>query len=373
MATTYTVKPGDTLSAIGKKFGVDWRKITGYRSGNPNLIYPGEVLTIPIDTAPAPQQQTTTQPQTTTSTPTMQQTVMDYQTAVKAARELSPDFSDIYKTYADLAQQIKTTTEEAAKRKEAQIPLVQNIYAKLAEDLARQEAEEKQTKETEKTTQVGTQAARAAAAGFSTIEGFKADELRNLAADYDRQISKIADKYRIDRERLAATEAQTIQDLQSQAEQLRATGMNDIANILDKQASLKSTEQQLINQQVTAILQSQDKSEANYWRSVYQDALLGIKEQQLQLEALKIQMGKQYEPKLITDALLSVKGKAILFDPNTATAKIVNLEDTAKPTTKTPKPTSKSSGGLSQIPGWAANKLFDIFSSPTSDSSANLR
>lgn len=44
---TYTVKPGDTLSAIGKQYGVDYNKITGYKSGNPNLIRPGEVLTIP--------------------------------------------------------------------------------------------------------------------------------------------------------------------------------------------------------------------------------------------------------------------------------------------------------------------------------------
>ena len=43
----YTVKKGETLGGIGKQLGVDWRKITGFRSGDPNLIYPGEVLTIP--------------------------------------------------------------------------------------------------------------------------------------------------------------------------------------------------------------------------------------------------------------------------------------------------------------------------------------
>lgn len=44
--TTYTVKPGDTLGAIAKQLGVPPTSITGYRSGNPNLIYPGEVLQI---------------------------------------------------------------------------------------------------------------------------------------------------------------------------------------------------------------------------------------------------------------------------------------------------------------------------------------
>ena len=59
-ATTYTVKSGDTLSGIAAKFGVSVGQISGYRSGNPNLIYPGEVLTIggapsvPAEPAPAP-------------------------------------------------------------------------------------------------------------------------------------------------------------------------------------------------------------------------------------------------------------------------------------------------------------------------------
>lgn len=51
---SYTVQPGDTLSKIGAKFGVPWQTITGYKSGNPNLIYVGEVLAVPKVAAPAP-------------------------------------------------------------------------------------------------------------------------------------------------------------------------------------------------------------------------------------------------------------------------------------------------------------------------------
>jgi LysM repeat protein len=43
---TYNVQAGDTLSAIAGRYGVSIEQITGYRSGNPNLIYPGETLTI---------------------------------------------------------------------------------------------------------------------------------------------------------------------------------------------------------------------------------------------------------------------------------------------------------------------------------------
>jgi LysM repeat protein len=54
MATTYKVKSGDTLSAIASKYGVKVSDISGYKSGNPNLIYSGEVLSIGGGQAPAP-------------------------------------------------------------------------------------------------------------------------------------------------------------------------------------------------------------------------------------------------------------------------------------------------------------------------------
>ena len=44
-ARRYTVRAGDTLSSIARRLGVSTGAIHGYRSGNPNLIYPGETLT----------------------------------------------------------------------------------------------------------------------------------------------------------------------------------------------------------------------------------------------------------------------------------------------------------------------------------------
>lgn len=45
---TYTVQKGDTLSGIAKQQNVpDYHQITGYKSGNPNLIYPGENVKVP--------------------------------------------------------------------------------------------------------------------------------------------------------------------------------------------------------------------------------------------------------------------------------------------------------------------------------------
>lgn len=43
---TYTVVAGDTVSQIAAQYGVPISSVSGFRSGNPNLIYPGEKLTI---------------------------------------------------------------------------------------------------------------------------------------------------------------------------------------------------------------------------------------------------------------------------------------------------------------------------------------
>jgi hypothetical protein len=56
MATQYTVKSGDTLNKIAQQFGYDSYKTAGLtaKSGNPDLIYPGETYSInPAATSPA--------------------------------------------------------------------------------------------------------------------------------------------------------------------------------------------------------------------------------------------------------------------------------------------------------------------------------
>ncbi len=51
--TTYTVQPGDTLSAIARRFGTDVISLAQANNiVNPNLIYVGQQLTIPGATAP---------------------------------------------------------------------------------------------------------------------------------------------------------------------------------------------------------------------------------------------------------------------------------------------------------------------------------
>jgi LysM repeat protein len=52
---SYTVRPGDTLSAIGARFGVSYQSIARANGlTNPNLIYAGQHLVIPGRGTPAP-------------------------------------------------------------------------------------------------------------------------------------------------------------------------------------------------------------------------------------------------------------------------------------------------------------------------------
>lgn len=46
MAQQYTIKAGDTLGKVAKKFGTNVSNISGFRSGNADLIFPGETVTI---------------------------------------------------------------------------------------------------------------------------------------------------------------------------------------------------------------------------------------------------------------------------------------------------------------------------------------
>ncbi len=56
-AVTYTVQPGDTLSGIAAAYNTTYQHLAEINGiANPNLIYPGQVLTISGGGAPAPQQ-----------------------------------------------------------------------------------------------------------------------------------------------------------------------------------------------------------------------------------------------------------------------------------------------------------------------------
>ena len=84
--TSYTVQAGDTLGAIAGKLGVPVSQLTGYRSGNPNLIYPGENITVKGQTSEA-------KPVTLLSSKTGADTVTDNKTKLEAIQNVVNSFS----------------------------------------------------------------------------------------------------------------------------------------------------------------------------------------------------------------------------------------------------------------------------------------
>jgi LysM repeat protein len=60
---SYTVRPGDTLNAISRRFGVAvWSIQTANSIANPNVLAVGQVLRIPLTPAPGPDRPTTVEP-----------------------------------------------------------------------------------------------------------------------------------------------------------------------------------------------------------------------------------------------------------------------------------------------------------------------
>lgn len=132
---THTVKAGDTLTDIAQKFGVSTAQITGYRSGNPNLIFPGEVLNInklPVQpqepqkgTEPQPQaQQALTAapvapqgvPQPAPATPAPQAGIPPESLTSPISQPTGNDFDNLFKQYGlsvknDITDVVKTISK----------------------------------------------------------------------------------------------------------------------------------------------------------------------------------------------------------------------------------------------------------------------
>lgn len=100
----YVVKSGDTLGGIAKQYGVPTSSITGYKSGNPNLIYSGERLNIG---GAAP---------TTPGVPT----------APGAPTSAVPGYTAIAQ---DLAKQFQSAVQPSVQALQAQIPTTQQSFS----------------------------------------------------------------------------------------------------------------------------------------------------------------------------------------------------------------------------------------------------
>ncbi len=109
----YVVKPGDTLSKIATSQGVQTSDISGFKSGDPNLIYPGEVLSFGG------------------GTPATQSMVQDVNNAAKSGVTDPAKLAELQKAEAD----VKTALAAAETAKNQNDPNALDYWMKKANDM----------------------------------------------------------------------------------------------------------------------------------------------------------------------------------------------------------------------------------------------
>ena len=109
----YTVQPGDTLYSIAQKYGVNWHDITGFSSGNPNIIKPGEVLTIPRYIPQTVQKWETNFYNPPTNYPTTGITY-NYQQTPQTQQTMVREPTNLYEYYTQQGKPLPSITERAA-------------------------------------------------------------------------------------------------------------------------------------------------------------------------------------------------------------------------------------------------------------------
>lgn len=205
-----------------------------------------------------------------------------------------------------------TTQIDPEKSKQDQlslIPLIENIYDKLAARLELKQRQQEGYIRQEKTQEMGKQAQAAAAAGFSAIEGFDAALIRNIGKAYDKKLSDLADTYNIEQEKIAAEKSKDIQQVMIEAEKAKQQGLTLLADVNLKIANLKQQQDALIRQAAKDILDAKTEQEKLNWQKYYQNALIELQNRELDLTAEKIRNEKE-----LGLAELGLKRESLLRD-----------------------------------------------------------
>jgi hypothetical protein len=214
--------------------------------------------------------------------------------------------SDMYKNLLSTGDDIKSAAKDTSEAIKGQIPAVQNIYAKLAEELKMQLEKETASLEQTKTADVARQDDEAARSGFETGTGYEASMRRNLTAKYDTVIDAKADEWQVNREKLASEEIKDIKQLEAEAARALMDGNIAYADITSNIIQLKNQESEIISSAASNLMNTADTREKNYYDRLYNDALLELKERELDLQAQKINIdasaGSKNRVQIVTDA-----------------------------------------------------------------------
>jgi len=203
----------------------------------------------------------------------------------------SPTTNDAINRLGQLTSQINP--EETKQQYLNLIPLIQNVYDKLAAQLESRQRREEEYIRQEKTQEMGKQAQAAAASGFSPTEGFDAALIRSIGRAYDKKLSDLSERYNIEQEKIAAEKSKDVQQVMIEAEKAKQSGLSLLADINVKIASLKQQQDALIRQAAKDILDAKTDQEKLNWQKYYQQALIDLQNRELDLTAEKIRNEKE--------------------------------------------------------------------------------
>lgn len=279
MAQTYVVQPGDTLSGIGAKFGVPYGQITGYKSGNPNLIYPGETLTIPAGNAAA----------AAAAAPAA---------AAPAASSGLPEAP----TFKESSEFLGAATSEVAPLYDPQIatmqqslPLLRQRYDLLLKSITQAGEAGQAEIQKQQTTQLGKVEASAAARG---LRGGMVSSERAATADvFNTAIAKLTGQTQLNIEQTGLEEAEKTNELQGLISQLVGQKASKITETARSLALEDLQKRQAAFENLLSLATAAHQREMDEFTKKMEQSKLGLEQQRVNIAAGEATTAKEKEAK----------------------------------------------------------------------------
>ena len=219
-----------------------------------------------------------------------------YIQALQAIKSQPSAISDLSKTMTDNTNAIIQQTATLAQDSLNQIPIVSQIYSKLADSLDVNQTAEVTATTTAGEGEVGRQKAALASEGVSAGTGAVMAPVKLAENAVASAVATVLSKYQIQREQYVQEESKSIAELTKQADDYKLQGMTAVSDLSTKLAGLKLQEEQMQQQAAADIAKGESDAEKAAITQQYQSSLLDLKQQQVDntaaIAAAKIQIAQ---------------------------------------------------------------------------------
>lgn len=293
--STYTIKSGDTLSGIAKKYNTDVSTLMGLNPyiTNANKIYAGKSLNLPTVQAPQTTQATTPTQTTVQPTPTVQAAAPTVTPAVTTPTKTTQELAQEYATnqtanasndtqallaqYEKIAEQQKQALQKQQELTTSQINAQRNDVMQSYNDNARQAYINsmlgKKSVEQE-LSQAGLNTSGLLASAYANVENNYGNTLAGLQKNRDNSIKDINQQLNEAQMQYAIQENQLLSDIENAKLELQKYGnelayqkyqdaLNNYMNFANFDYN-KATDERNYNYQV-----SRDKVSDDQWQKQY--------------------------------------------------------------------------------------------------------